>query len=265
MSADEGTAFIGDSRTYLPVLGVSQFGQGPVDMAVFVAIYEIICKINHMLLVDSYFCPQEDSGKMCILSAFTEDTDKIARTALEDEPVSDHQSYLLHTALRALLQAYLPTHTAKEWRRLYRVGEGNGGKNGEAGSNTRNPQCTEGRVSSAGRHQGGWPRHPKKGATVGVSSCSFNLSASRLANSGSSGPFGSLLFNSAIESICRGISCRKGFWLSEVVTPIVGGWPRWLPACILCWVRRRENMCYNLLNHVGGWSSSPIWVERVTS
>ena len=118
MSADEGTAFIGDSRTYLPVLGVSQFGQGPGDMTVFVAFYEIILKINHMLLVDSYFGPQEDSGKMCILSVFTEDTDKIARTALEDTTVSDHQSYLLHTALRALLQAYLPTHAAKEWRRL---------------------------------------------------------------------------------------------------------------------------------------------------
>ena len=46
------------------------------------------------------------------------------------------------------------------------VGEGNGSKNGEAGNNTRNSQRTEGRVSSAGRHQGGWPRHPKKGATV---------------------------------------------------------------------------------------------------
>ena len=48
------------------------------------------------------------------------------------------------------------------------VGEGNGSKDGEPGNNIRNPQRTEGRVPSAGRHQGGWPRHPKKGATVGT-------------------------------------------------------------------------------------------------
>jgi hypothetical protein len=71
-------------------------------MTVFVAFYEIILKINHMLLVGSYFCPQEDLGTMCILSAFTEDTDKIAHTALEDAPVSEHQSYHLHSPFRAL-------------------------------------------------------------------------------------------------------------------------------------------------------------------
>jgi hypothetical protein len=80
------------------VLGVSPFGQGPDDIAAFDTIYEIIGKINHMLLV-GYFGPQEDLGTMCILSAFTEDADKMERTALEDAPVSDDRSYHLHTAL----------------------------------------------------------------------------------------------------------------------------------------------------------------------
>jgi hypothetical protein len=40
-----------------------------------------------MLLVGCYFGPQEDLGTICILSAFTEDADKIAHTALEDSPV----------------------------------------------------------------------------------------------------------------------------------------------------------------------------------
>jgi hypothetical protein len=45
---------------------------------------------------------------MCILSAFTNDADKIARTALDDASVSDAVSYRLHSVLQALLQAYLP-------------------------------------------------------------------------------------------------------------------------------------------------------------
>jgi hypothetical protein len=81
--------FLGKQRTYRPVLRVPPFGQGPGDMAAFAAIYEIICNLNHMLMVGSYFGPQEDLGTVCILDAFTEDADKIARTALEDASVSD--------------------------------------------------------------------------------------------------------------------------------------------------------------------------------
>jgi hypothetical protein len=91
--------FLGQRRTYLPVLGVPPVGQGPGDMAAFAAIYEIICKLNHMLLVGRYFGPQEDLGTVCILNAFTADTDKIARTSLEDAPASDARSYRLHGAL----------------------------------------------------------------------------------------------------------------------------------------------------------------------
>jgi hypothetical protein len=80
-------------------------------MAAFAAIYEIISKLTHMLLVG-------DLGMICILSAFTEDADKIARTALNDEAVSDAWSYQLHSELRAILQAYLQQQAAKEWRRL---------------------------------------------------------------------------------------------------------------------------------------------------
>jgi hypothetical protein len=111
-------AFLGERRTCRPVLGILPFCQGPDDMAAFPAIYEIIRKINHMLLVGRYFGPQEDLGTVCILSAFTEDSDKIAHTALEDATVSDARSYHLHSVLRALLQAYLQSQAAKEWRRL---------------------------------------------------------------------------------------------------------------------------------------------------
>ena len=49
--------FLGKQRTYRPVLRVPPFGQGPGDMAAFAAIYEIICNLNHMLMVGSYFGP----------------------------------------------------------------------------------------------------------------------------------------------------------------------------------------------------------------
>jgi hypothetical protein len=65
------------------------FGQGPGNIAVFAAIYEIIRKLNHMLLVCHYFGPQEDLGTSCILSAFTEDADKIECTVIDDGLVSD--------------------------------------------------------------------------------------------------------------------------------------------------------------------------------
>jgi hypothetical protein len=42
MQLNEGLSFIGDRRTYLPVLGVSPFGQGPGDMSEFAAIYEMM-------------------------------------------------------------------------------------------------------------------------------------------------------------------------------------------------------------------------------
>jgi hypothetical protein len=100
------------------VLEVSSFGQDPDDMAAFAAIYEIISKLNHMRLVGLYFGPQEDLGTMCILSAFTEDADKLARTALEDARSSDDQSSRLHVTLKAHQLAYLQPQSAKEWRRL---------------------------------------------------------------------------------------------------------------------------------------------------
>jgi hypothetical protein len=66
-------------------------------------INEIIRKLTHMLLVGIYFGPQEDLGAMCIVSAFTEDVDKLARTALDDATASDAGSYGLHSVLRAIL------------------------------------------------------------------------------------------------------------------------------------------------------------------
>ena len=89
--------FLKERVSYRPVLGVPPFGQGPGDIAVLADIYEIIHKLNHMLLVGSYHCPQEDLGTACILSAFTEDTDKIACTDIDDAHVLDDTSYSLHS------------------------------------------------------------------------------------------------------------------------------------------------------------------------
>ena len=51
--AQARTAFTRERLSYRTVLGVPPFVtvQGPVDIAVFAAIYEIIRKLNHMLLV----------------------------------------------------------------------------------------------------------------------------------------------------------------------------------------------------------------------
>jgi hypothetical protein len=99
MTLEEGVVFTKDLTTYLPVLDVSPFGQGPDDMASFASIYEIIRKLTHMLLVGGYFSPQEDLGAMCILSAFTEDADKIASTALDDATTSQRMPGLANCIL----------------------------------------------------------------------------------------------------------------------------------------------------------------------
>ena len=54
--------FLKERVSYRPVLGVPPFGQGPGDIAVLADIYEIIHKLNHMLLVGSYYDDQEDLG-----------------------------------------------------------------------------------------------------------------------------------------------------------------------------------------------------------
>jgi hypothetical protein len=99
--------FCRERAAFKPVLGVPPFAQGPGDFAVFNDIYEVIRKLNHMLLVGRFFGTQEELGTSCILNAFTGDAVEIARTAIEDAPASDATIYRLHSALRALLQAYL--------------------------------------------------------------------------------------------------------------------------------------------------------------
>jgi hypothetical protein len=92
---------------------------------VFTVIYEIIRKLNHMLLVGSFYGTQEELGTSCILNAFTGDAVGIARTAIDNAPTSDSTSYHLHSALRALLQAYLPSVFERSWTeavRLYELG-----------------------------------------------------------------------------------------------------------------------------------------------
>jgi hypothetical protein len=70
--------------TYKPVLGVPPFAQGPGDIVVFAAIYENIRKLNHMLLVGSFYSTQEKLGTSCNLNTFTGDAVGIARSAIED-------------------------------------------------------------------------------------------------------------------------------------------------------------------------------------
>jgi hypothetical protein len=118
MDAPARAAFLRESLAYKPVLGAPLFEQGPGDNAAFAAIYEIIRKLNHMLLVGRFFGTQEESGTSCILNAFTGDPVGIARTTIEDAHVSDATLYCLHSAFRALLQAYLLLRAAKEWRAL---------------------------------------------------------------------------------------------------------------------------------------------------
>jgi hypothetical protein len=43
-----------------PVLDVPPFAQGPDNIAVFATIYEIICKLTHMLLVGLFYGTQEE-------------------------------------------------------------------------------------------------------------------------------------------------------------------------------------------------------------
>ena len=100
--AQARTAFTRQRLSYRTVLGVPPFVtvQGPVDIAVFAAIYEIIRKLNHMLLVGRFYGAQEElgTGTSCILNAFAGDAVGIARTAIEDAPASDATFYRLHSA-----------------------------------------------------------------------------------------------------------------------------------------------------------------------
>jgi hypothetical protein len=114
MDAPGLSVFLRDSLAYKPVLGAPLFDQGPGDIASFAAIYEIIHKLNQLLLIGRFFGTQEELGTSCILNAFTGDAVGIARTSIEDTPASDATFYRLHSALRALLQAYLQSITAKE-------------------------------------------------------------------------------------------------------------------------------------------------------
>jgi hypothetical protein len=64
--------FLRDHASYKPVLGVTVFDQGPGDIAVFAALYEIICKLNYVLLVGRFYGTQEELGTLCILTTLTE-------------------------------------------------------------------------------------------------------------------------------------------------------------------------------------------------
>ena len=80
---EDQLVFLDTRKSYRPVLGVSPFGQGLGDMAVFATMHEMTRKLAHMLLVGHYYGPEEDLGISFILSAFTKDAVAIARTAID--------------------------------------------------------------------------------------------------------------------------------------------------------------------------------------
>ena len=81
------------------MLGVLPFAQGPDDIAVFATIYEFIHKLNHIILVGSFYGIQEELGTSCILNTFTGDTVGIVHTVIEDDSALDATFYRLHSAL----------------------------------------------------------------------------------------------------------------------------------------------------------------------
>jgi hypothetical protein len=92
--------------------------QGPGSLDTFAAVYEVVLKLSENLSAGRFYGSQEDLGRAHILSAFAGDAIVIARNAIADAEASDQTAYRLHTALRALLQAYLPPRAAADWRRL---------------------------------------------------------------------------------------------------------------------------------------------------
>ena len=92
--------------------------QGPGSLDTFAAVYEVVLKLAENLSAGRFYGSQEDLGRAHILSAFAGDAIVIARNAIADAEASDQTAYRLHTALRALLQAYLPPRAAADWRRL---------------------------------------------------------------------------------------------------------------------------------------------------
>ena len=92
--------------------------QGPGSLETLAAVYEVVLKLAETLSAGRFYGPQEDLGCACIVDAFAGDAVVIARNAIADAAASDQAAYRLHTALRALLQAYLPPRAAADWGRL---------------------------------------------------------------------------------------------------------------------------------------------------
>ena len=118
MDAAARVEWVAARKSFKPNIGVPPFALGQSTITTFAAVYEVVLKIAELLAAGRFFGTQEDLGAACILSAFSGDAVKVARSALADAPESGQGTYKLHTALCALLTAYLQPRAAAEWRSL---------------------------------------------------------------------------------------------------------------------------------------------------
>jgi hypothetical protein len=120
LDAEARAQYLAERRSWKPQSSPLPFSLAPSNITVFAQVYEIIRKLNATLLIGRFFGAQEELGNACILNDFMGDAAEIARTAIEDAPASDNRVYRLHSALHAILRAYLPPRAAKEWRAMCR-------------------------------------------------------------------------------------------------------------------------------------------------
>ena len=109
------TAFLKERAGFKPAQ-VEIFSDAPGDIDVLARMLDKCIKLATTITVARYYGPSEDLGVERYLAAFAGDAVGLARTALGDTPVSDHDTFRLHGALLALLRAYLPPRAAKQWR-----------------------------------------------------------------------------------------------------------------------------------------------------
>ena len=120
LDADARAQYTRDRASWKPPPPSVVCSLAPGDLAVFAQAYEIIRKLTSTLLIGRFFGAQEELGNACILNYFIGDAANIARTAIDDAPASTNRVYRLHSALHAILRAYLPPRAAREWRSLCR-------------------------------------------------------------------------------------------------------------------------------------------------
>ena len=90
------------------------FSCGPSDLVIFAVVYEIVRKLVDIIKVGRYYGFQEDISMTHVICAFSGESFKFMRGALDDAPPSTETTFRLHDALLALLLAYLQPKAAEE-------------------------------------------------------------------------------------------------------------------------------------------------------